>query len=127
MIALPSLSQNTYKINDSIYVCYTLKENREIAILINDKILSESLIDMQNREIGFLHNIINTYIEDSVNTAYVVKDLTSKLNVCSNSLDACNRDAADKDLRIKRKNNWITGLASSTGGLLVILILLLAL
>lgn len=98
MIALPVLSQKKYIINNDTLICYTIKENRAIAILLlkGDKAsannISDSLIiKTLEKDKIILSNKLVIYKEQlDLNTAQI-KQLNSELIECKEKQNKSHR------------------------------------
>lgn len=126
MIVLPCLSQITYQIDGNKVVCYTLDENRRIAIFLAQRDYYEQQYNNQVEQIENYIKVVNSYKGDSAIWNKIKVLYEDHLTKNSNKLDSLAIVNQKQLNKINRKNNWIKGLSLTSivsTGLLIILML----
>lgn len=110
MMTLTTISQVNYKINDSLYVCYTLQENRKIAIIFKEGERDNQLLELCNNKLSIKDSLINCYKKDSVLNKGLENSYKKAINECDSINAVMYRSYCDLQIANENKKMWIKGL-----------------
>ncbi len=115
MIALPGTSQITYTVNDTCRVCYTRDENRKLALLIYNDSYNRKLIINYYHQINNYKALVKKYQQDSTLYIKYTDESNNKYDILYTDYTIKVKDNDQLTYKVKRKNNWIIGLLTSSG------------
>ena len=115
MIASPGISQITYTVNDTCRVCYTKDENRKLALLIYNSSYDRKLITNYYNQINNYKALVKKYQQDSASYIKYKDEVSTKYDLLYIDYNSKIKENDKLNDKVKRKNNWIIGLLTSTG------------
>ena len=125
MMTSVSISQVSYTISDSLYVCYTLKQNRQIAVIFKEGERDKELVYLCENTLSMKDSLINCYKKDSVLFKGLEKSYVKAINECDSINAELYREYNELQIANEKKKMWLKGLAT-IGIIELILIIVLS-